>query len=665
MLVAAMLWRDGIYLAVVPALPDALGEAALVLAMLAATSITMSISRRKRRALRSSKQGSKVNTSKQMSSKDSSTRPGQGGSGSRSAPASSLVAGSASTKTSGNAARRQYVTSAGQVRCVAPRAQPGCSKAFASGPPTRAMQRAMVKHQCDALAAAVSAGRAAALPDLLDAAIAQTFPAKIGDEFQEQRQECVVQYLVSAVRACASNRRFYEALAAYDHLADRVGLGSATLWSVLLYNAVEAGALERCQTFFQQLSRQAIPAGNDVVNMVRCFARARDCEGLERMLADLSELPNKVDAVTWNRALSACASEGGCLALAESLVAYKPFSDSMDTISYNTLMTCYARAGILPRCFELHVAMESKGIQSNEVTFGILLEVCVEMGDLDKAKHIFDDLRNSGLHRNVVHCTSFIKVLVHTNRMDEARAVLDEMMHSSAVKPDLITYVTFVRAYIGRGDLAAATEMLHQMSDHGFQPDVHLYNNLVSGCLTHKLHASEVNRIWNELLALGMKPTSVILSMYLVAIVQHEEDHSYGLALDTLEGTLLLYGDMEDEVRLFVQLIQSCIRGGKGDKALEAYAALLRCTKRCKEAGRPPDEGLVGLTDRLVRYCSMHNAADTGTKLQIAATSAGVDQADTQKLAMRDRRVSGGPSPPWRMRCPGPYHAQEQQIAKV
>merc|ERR1719401_2349130 len=110
-------------------------------------------------------------------------------------------------------------------------------------------------------------------------------------------------------------------------------------------------------------------------------------------------------------------------------------------------MTCYARAGMLPRCFEVHAVMEGNGIPPNEVTFGILLEVCVEVGDLEKARRVFEDLRSSGLRRNVVHCTSFIKVLVHTSRMDEARAVLAEMTQSSAVKPDLITFVTFVRAY--------------------------------------------------------------------------------------------------------------------------------------------------------------------------------------------------------------------------
>jgi len=438
---------------------------------------------------------------------------------------------------------------------------------------------------------------------------------------------------------------------AYDHMASKIGSGSGALWSLLLYSAVEAGASERCQVFFGQLRVHAIPSGNDFVNMVRCCAQSHNGAGLDRMLAELSELPRETDAFTWNRALAACASEHGCLALAESLVAHKPCHEAMDTVTYNTFMKCYARAGMLPRCFELHDEMKNRGLQPNEETFGILVDVCVEMGELDKAKQMFEDLYQSGIHMKKVHCTSFIKGLVHARRMDDARAVLSEMARSPACPPDIVTYTTLVKAYVTMGDFAAATEMLQQMSEGGLQPDSFLCNNMLAGCLTHMLKASDVRRVWNKLQGLGMKPTTMTVSIYLNALAQHGEDLGFEFALETLVVPGLICSGV-DEVRLFVQPIQACIRGGNSSKALETYLALVRCAQRHEVEGRALDEGLIGLTGRLERYCNTHNASAVGVKLHAIASATGMDRIAlprTESGSTKRRGFLGQKPLPWRV----------------
>jgi len=611
---------------------DAIVEGVLVVAVFVATSLVMSFYRGKRRALGGKTKSSRCKTPCQQMphssltmgpARDRPTMPRPAGLDARFDSPSGLVRIIASTVSPGveDSVARQQRTA---PPVLALQAKPTKPVRRIKAPNGRPAMPAWVQHQCDSLVAVVSAGRAAELPQLLDAAIAQDTVPHCTADCQNQPQEIATCCLLSAVRACAANRFFGHALVAYDHMADRIGAGSRSLWSVLLYIAVEAGALNRCQAIFGQLRAWANLSGNDVVNMVRCFTRSSDGAGLDRMLAELSEMAHEVDRFAWNRALAACASEDGCLALAESLAAHKACREGMDTVGYNTLMKCYARAGMSQRCFELHEEMQKQSLPPNEVTFGILLDVCVEVGELDKAKRIFDELYQSGIHMNVVHCTSFIKGLAHARRMGDARAVLQEMARSPSSKPDLITYATLVKGYIEMGHFIDATEMLHQMSENGIQPDTVVCNNVLSGCLSHKLKASVVSRIWKELQGLGMKPTTVTLSILLNALVQHGEGLGFDVALETLEASIC---SEVEEVRLFVQLIQACIRASKAAKALETYAMMVHRAKRHEAEGRVPDQGLVGLSGRLVRYCNLHDAFDLGMKIQAAAAVAGMDRA--------------------------------------
>ena len=64
---------------------------------------------------------------------------------------------------------------------------------------------------------------------------------------------CVERHLLSALRARAGRRHFHQALCAYELVADRVCAASESIWSLLLYCAVEAGSTDQCYRFDERL----------------------------------------------------------------------------------------------------------------------------------------------------------------------------------------------------------------------------------------------------------------------------------------------------------------------------------------------------------------------------------------------------------------------------
>mmetsp|Transcript_27446 Transcript_27446/g.50009 ORF Transcript_27446/g.50009 Transcript_27446/m.50009 type:complete len:659 (+) Transcript_27446:199-2175(+) len=515
----------------------------------------------------------------------------------------------------------------------------------AQRPPARRVDQRCLAADVDALANAARTGYAGELPKLLDQAYARATAARgAGDE--QALQDVAEQHLLAVLRACASAHQFREALAAYDHMAEqrRIGVGSGAVWSVLLYNTTEAGAFTRGEVFFKRLCKCHRPSSHDFVNVVRCYVHTGNLAGLKQMLADLHAMGHTVDAYARNRALAACTSTAceGALNFAEAIVTDGKSCEALDAIGYNTLMKYHARAGSLNRCFELRADMSAKGLVASDVTFGILLDACVGAKDFDRARRVFEELCNSGLALNVVHCTTFLKGLVNAGRLDEAHDVLNEMLRSPGTKPDLITYSTLVKAYADRSDVSAALQIVEQMVQQGIRPDEIICHCVLTGCCS-EASSIEVMPVFNELVSLGMMPTTMTFSILLKALAAHEE---YTEALKVLAELPPRFG-LVTEARLFAQVAQAGIRAHRGDVAVEAYSTMLEAAKKRGDAVDP------AISSRLLRHCTTHGEMGAAGQIREAAARAGLNLDQHTSSAFSD--VSARRGPPkgsWRKEAP-------------
>jgi len=495
-----------------------------------------------------------------------------------------------------------------------------------SGANRRADLRASPSPNYSDLAHLVQVGRAIELPQHIDQLHAQ-IAASCSAELQE---ELLSQALLAALRACVSKRCFNEGLAAYDHVASRLDAGQASLWSVLLYIAVEARKFELGVGFFQKLSMQTSPSGHDFVNMVRCYIHQRDLKGLQSMLSDLDARGCAVDAFARNKALAACScADTSSLQFAE-LVAN---GAALDVIGYNTLMKLYAKAGQLPRILELRSEMLSRDIDASEVTFGILLDACMSVGDLDRAKNIFEDLCGSGLRLNVVHCTTFIKGLIAAGKLGEADDVLSEMLRMPNVKPDLITYSTLVKAHADQGNVTAALAILERMIQQGVSPDEIMFNGVLNSCCAGPSEPVVTLRTFEVLVTRGLEPSTMTLSILLKALLL---SRAWELALGTLDKLTCRFA-MEAEVRLYVQIAQAGLKAGNGAVAVKAYNVMLQAI----DQGRVTGTFDPSITFKLLRQCASSGHHSTAVQIREAARTAGISvdyqPMNVQKPAARWR----------------------------
>lgn len=177
-----------------------------------------------------------------------------------------------------------------------------------------------VAAEADLLVDAVRQGKMLDLPLLFDVSYAHACKSVGRGKASE---EIATQLLASTLRASAARRRFRDAISVYSHVGARVGVGTARLWSLLLYCAVQARCHTMCAELWSGLLACGAPSEQDVTNMVRHFAETRNPLGAQAMLAAAVAKGFSFDTERWKCALAACAEAPGGAEVLQEIEAAK------------------------------------------------------------------------------------------------------------------------------------------------------------------------------------------------------------------------------------------------------------------------------------------------------------------------------------------------------
>lgn len=376
----------------------------------------------------------------------------------------------------------------------------------------------------------------------------------------------------SVVKLCTSRHFFEECLSIYDFVMTGDGaveIEDKSIWSCLLFCAVETKSWKRCQFFFDQLVSSGTPSQKDYWNMIRFGASRGDWELLVRLLQDMSTGGVKIDSIIYNTVLSCCVSSNQIHHARRLLEEMADAGSVTDVITYNTLLKGYAKNGDIDNCFELCDMMRARNIKPSQVTFGILLDACINENQLDRASEVFTSMSREGVAMNTVLYTTLIKGFARVGKLDEAMKVYTQMSGEASVPPDLITFSILIKANADAGRMEAALEMLSATLRHGLKPDEVVFNNLIAGCAKQG-NAELARRLYSDMVSSGIPPSNATFS---ILIRLYSQCKCLDEAVDMLRTEPSKHG-VEVEPRLFAQLVQCCIRARQGRRAVEVYEQL-------------------------------------------------------------------------------------------
>lgn len=379
----------------------------------------------------------------------------------------------------------------------------------------------------------------------------------------------------SVVKLCTAKHLFDDCLTFYDVMKEDtlLTLSDMSIWSCLLFCAIEARAYQRCNTFFKSLKSLGTPSQKDYGNMVRLASFHDDWQLCLRLIREMRECCVAIDSVICNTCLATCVHADqmpqGRLLLEEMVQA----KGVVDVISFNTVMKGYAKAGNMDQCFELFDWLQTQNISPSPVTYGILLDGCVNENLLDKAIQVFDSIVSTGCQMNTVLFTTLIKGFIRAGKVDQAMDIYQQMRTNCQVSPDLVTFSILIKANCDSDHLDKALKLLEDLLGLGIKPDDVVFNSLLAGCARQS--CGELGkRIYADMVAIGVRPSNATFS---VLIRLHHQCKRLDEAVEMLRTEPVSHG-IEPEPRLYTQLIQACIRERQGQRAVNVYGMMLEQT---------------------------------------------------------------------------------------
>jgi pentatricopeptide repeat protein len=375
----------------------------------------------------------------------------------------------------------------------------------------------------------------------------------------------------SVAKISASKQMFRECLAAYDFIMEDPSfrLTDKSVWSCLLFSAVETHAFDRCSFFCNQLKAHGVPSYRDFGNMIRFASQTSDWVLAMKFLKEMKVAATEIEPVIYNTVLATCIGAGQMEAARGVMEEAECKQGATDVITYNTVMKGYAKAGNMDHCVEIFEHMKQQGHVPSQVSYGIILDGFINGNQIERAGEIFNTMIKEGVPANTVLFTTLIKGFTRAGDVDQAMKIYEEMCNDSSVTPDVITYSILIKANCDALRLEVALNLLDDMVKQSLHPDEVLFNNLLTGCAGQK-NPILGKRLYADMVASGIRPSNATFS---ILIRLYAQCKMLDDAIDMLKNEPGKH-KVNPEPRLFLQLAQSCIRERQGKLAVDVYNQL-------------------------------------------------------------------------------------------
>merc|ERR1719161_1672621 len=156
-------------------------------------------------------------------------------------------------------------------------------------------------------------------------------------------------------------------------------------------------------------------------------------------------------------------------------------------VTYNTLIDACERCGRMERVSKLLEDMESQDVKPNLITYSTMLKGHCQSGDVQTGFRILEKMKQDAkLNPDEIMYNSLLDGCAQSNLVDQGLRLLGEMQ-AEGVQPSNFTLSIVVKLLNRARKLDQAFFHVKEISEkYNFQPNEHVYTNLVQACINHK-----------------------------------------------------------------------------------------------------------------------------------------------------------------------------------
>jgi pentatricopeptide repeat protein len=212
---------------------------------------------------------------------------------------------------------------------------------------------------------------------------------------------------------------------------------------------------------------------------------------------------------------------------------------------YSALMKVYSSSRLFNKTCDLYESMAKDGLELDTVAYGCLIKAAAESGRQELARKLF---RQSG-NPDLLNYMSLIRAAGREKNSRKALELLKEL-EESPIDVDTTAYNCVLDVCVACGDHTAAQELFERMKavEH---VDVISYNTVLKG-LTRQEAWAQVETVLQEMRSRGVKPNVVTYNSLINAFISHgdmasawrylEDMESYGVSMDAYTCSIMMKG---------------------------------------------------------------------------------------------------------------------------
>mmetsp|Transcript_26165 Transcript_26165/g.53874 ORF Transcript_26165/g.53874 Transcript_26165/m.53874 type:complete len:620 (+) Transcript_26165:139-1998(+) len=463
--------------------------------------------------------------------------------------------------------------------------------------------------------------------ELLDAAVDADPPQdmwKIVTEMKTcglQPNHITCSILLKSVHADRRGLDINKVLALMEEMEDEM---DEVLLSSLLEACIRTSRsdLLKCQLKkFWEEQRISVQGATAFGSIIRAYGVIHDVEGACRAWRKMRRHKILPTSITLGCVLETLASnQYPDLAheMIQEVLADAETRHLVNAVNYCSVLKGFSHQKRFDRVWAVYKEMVGHGLESQftSVTYNTLIDACARCGEVRRAPGILDDMTHRGVEPNLVTYSVVLKGLCHDNQLDKAFELMETMKKSKHSKPDELAYNTLLdgcarQSLYHRGMQVFAMmeaegtapsnftlSILVKLANRGrkleksfelcedlprkynFRMNVHVYNNLIQGCILHKDLGRSVE-VLASMLQEGIRPDPRTYTLLLQGHINHGEAAT---AAGLLRAALGLQGATHPRLESFCEAGAARLRDAQLPAELLSEV-LQACERRCRQEG--------------------------------------------------------------------------------
>ena len=131
-------------------------------------------------------------------------------------------------------------------------------------------------------------------------------------------------------------------------------------------------------------------------------------------------------------------------------------------------------------------------LKPDEIMYNSLLDGCAQNNLVDQCLHLVDEMQREGVKPSNFTLSILVKLMNRARKLNQAFSLVEEITHKYNFQPNVHVYTNLVQACIANQALPRGVALLEKMVQEGIAPDNRTYSILVRASISRGLYDQAV-----------------------------------------------------------------------------------------------------------------------------------------------------------------------------